>query len=433
MAVSLLFSQIAGAAGFQSQEQSAAVLGVANAGTAVTRDASIAFFNPAGLTQFEHPVVSISGIWVDPDFRYHVLEATDFVGNPIIGNMPEAGKGELAPSAFYIHPINSYWAVALALVVPFGLSTNYGKRSLARYFATKSKTEVINISPSIAYKINDKFSIGGGVDVQRFEAELNQAVDFASLSMFNQGDVYLRNKAHDWSVGWNLGLFFQVSPQARLGLAYRSGISHTLKGDSRVCNVPSNFIGELQAQAFGLRDSDISAKVQLPDMLTLSFLYDITPDWTTMADIQYVRWSRLKSITLNFFGNPTNLNPATNHLDPTTLVLDYKDTVRAALGQEYKANKHVKLRAGIAYDQTPARGAAQLIRLPDGDRYWLALGAGFNWHQWSLDLAYAHIFIEDRTVSQSVATSLGGTEIFSAKYKASNANLFGAQLSYQFA
>lgn len=434
LGLQFLLCQQVHSAGFQSQEQSAALFGVANAGTAVARDASIIFFNPAGMTQFEHPVLSVSGIWIDPIFAYEPIKATDFAGNPITGTSANPAQNALLPAAYYIQPINDHWFAGLAFEIPYGLSTYYDQDSLARYFATKSKIAAYTISPSIAYKINEKVSIGAALDIQYLTAELDQAFDFAAVSQFNQGDVFIQNKANDWSVGWNMGLYFQVTPAARLGLAYRSPISHIVKGSSRVSNVPSDFIGMTIAQALGLRDSDVSASLQLPETLTLSFLYDITPSWTTMADVQYTHWSNVDQLTLTFSGNPTGLSPNTHHLAPATVLLDYRDSVRVALGQEVKVNKHVLLRTGFAFDQTPARGSADLIRLPDGNRYWLTLGSGFRWKGgWALDLAYAHIFINDRTLTQSFDSGLGGgPTVFQARYADSQADLCGAQLSYQF-
>lgn len=428
----LFFNQFAMAAAFQIQEQSAAVLGTANAGTAVTRDPSSVFFNPAAMTQQIFPVISASGIWIEPNFSYTPLAATNFVGKPITGTVSNPGVGALVPGGYYIHPINDRWFAGIAVEVPFGLSTNYATDSIARYFATKSKITAYTFGPSAAYKINDKLSLGLGLNIQYLTAKLNQAYDFAAVSQFNSGDVFIENNANDWGVGWNVGLLFQPTKLSRLGIAYRSPISHKLTGTSQVSNVPQDFIATFIAQAFGLRESNLSASLQLPESLTFSFAYDITPIWTTLADIQYVHWSNLKSITLDFFGNPSHLNPATHHLPPTQLVLDYQDTVRVALGQEVKVNQHVVLRTGFAFDQTPSRGMAQIVRLPDGNRYWLTVGSGFRWARWAFDVAYAHIFIADRSVTQSFNTGLGGTTLFKANYSDSQADLGGVQLSYRF-
>lgn len=428
-----LFCSIAFSAGFQSQEQSTAVLGAANAGTAVTRDPSIVFFNPAGMTEFQHPAVSVSGIWVQPSFDFQTLIATDFVGNPITGTENNPGVGTLIPAAFYVQPINEKWFFGLSFEVPFGLSTFYDDTSYARYFATRSKIAAYTLSPSAAYKINEQFSIGVGLDIQYLTASLDQAYDFASVSQFNNGDVFIDNDAHSWGAGWNVGIYVKPTPSSRFGIAYRSHVNHSLNGSSDVSNVPDDVVSTSIAEIFGLRDSDVSSQVELPESLVFSFAYDVTPRWTTLVDVQYMHWSSVQSITLTFSGNPTGLNPATNHLPPATLLLDYQDSVRVALGEEVKVNKDIVMRFGFAFDQTPSRGQAQLVRLPDGNRYWLTLGSSFHvTKNWTIDIAYAHIFFEDRTVTQSFNTGLGGPTEFSAKYENSEADLGGLQLTYQF-
>ena len=38
-------------------------------------------------------------------------------------------------------------------------------------------------------------------------------------------------KGDDWSVGYNLGVLYELNPATRFGLAYRSDVRHKLEGD----------------------------------------------------------------------------------------------------------------------------------------------------------------------------------------------------------
>ena len=61
------------------------------------------------------------------------------------------------------------------------------------------------------------------------------------------------------------------------------------------------------------------------------------------------------------------------------------------------------LKAGIAYDETPVKGATtRSVRLPDNDRTWISLGAQMKIGQSGrLDLGYSHLFIDDADINNT--------------------------------
>ncbi len=62
------------------------------------------------------------------------------------------------------------------------------------------------------------------------------------------------------------------------------------------------------------------------------------------------------------------------------------------------------LRIGGAYDQSPVPDAERRTpRLPDTDRYWLAIGASYEPNpRFKLDFGYTHIFMDDGHINQRV-------------------------------
>ena len=64
----------------------------------------------------------------------------------------------------------------LGVTAPFGLSNEYERGWFGRYDSTKSDLRVLDISPVIATKMGDTFSIGGGPNFQRASAVLESAL-----------------------------------------------------------------------------------------------------------------------------------------------------------------------------------------------------------------------------------------------------------------
>lgn len=76
------------------------------------------------------------------------------------------------------------------------------------------------------------------------------------------------------------------------------------------------------------------------------------------------------------------------------------------MGGDYKVTDQWTMRAGVAYDQTPTHNATRDPRIPDGDRYFASLGAGYRFQsmpELSIDAAYSRQFVKEvplKTVNQ---------------------------------
>lgn len=62
-----------------------------------------------------------------------------------------------------------------------------------------------------------------------------------------------------------------------------------------------------------------------------------------------------------------------------TLDTDFRNTWRVALGANYLYSDALKLKFGIAYDQSPVKRRRRLVSLPDNNRVWLSVGGQYCW------------------------------------------------------
>ena len=92
-----------------------------------------------------------------------------------------------------------------------------------------------------------------------------------------------------------------------------------------------------------------------------------------------------------------------------TLAFNYRDGWMFSLGGEYKLYQRWTLRAGVAYEQSPVTNANRNVTLLDSDRYWLSLGASYQYNEkLKFDISYAHVIYASGTISipASAATAL---------------------------
>ena len=102
--------------------------------------------------------------------------------------------------------------------------------------------------------------------------------------------------------------------------------------------------------------------------------------------------------------------------------------MRYSLGLVYKFDPRWTFRGGFAYDPTPVPSAVRLTpRIPDADRYWLALGVGIQpTSRIRIDLSYAHIFSPQ--VSTRNPDPVTGARLIGNFQSA--ADLFAFQITY---
>jgi long-chain fatty acid transport protein len=392
------------AGGFLLFEQGVKGLGNAFAGgSAIAEDASTIFFNPAGITRLSGSQFEVAAHYINPQAEFDDEGSTVSPALPVVGGTPltggdggDGGVAAVVPNFYFAQQITDKFHAGIGINVPFGLETKYNKNWVGRYHAVKSDVLTIDINPTVAYRVNKWFSFGGGISAQYIDAELTNAVDFGTIGFIGGAptlpqtlDGFVKLEADDWGWRWNVGILIEPNENLRFGLSYRSNIDYTLEGDAKF-DTPAG--AEPIAAGAGLVNTDAKADIELPGHASLSAYWRLHPKFAIMADIFWTNWSTLDDL-------PVELDTGTDVI--TTL--DWEDTFRYAFGANYYVNENWTLRGGIAYDETPIPDAKRRTpRVPGEDRIWTTLGLGYRFSDHiSLDLAYAHLFVDDPKIRKT--------------------------------
>ncbi|MDX1915874.1 MAG: outer membrane protein transport protein [Methylophilus sp.] len=409
---------LANAAGFALIEQSASGVGNAFAGAAaVAEDASTIYFNPAGMTYIEGTQVVGAIHLINPNSEFNnqgSVKAT-FSG-AAGGSGGDIGDLALLPNFYYKRDISEDIKFGLGISSPFGLKTEYDSNWIGRFQAIKSDLKTININPSIAFKVNDKLSLGAGISAMWIKAELTSAANLAPLG---QPESTVKIKGDDWGFGINFGAIYQTSPDTRLGLTYRSPVQQHLEGNS---TSPSTF---LNGNPNATLNTNVTADITLPETFSISGFTHLNDTWDLLADITWTGWSQFSELRVKRDnGTNSTLTVTPEH---------WHDTMRYSLGANYKYSDTLKLRAGIAYDEEAIDDQYRTVRIPGNDRTWLAFGAGWQYSPATkLDLGYAHLFVKDasiRDIQNTVANGFKGNII--GQYD-SSVDILSVQVTHNF-
>lgn len=423
------------AAGFALKEQSATAMGNAFAGaTAGTDDLSYMFFNPASLGWVARPQAQVETTLALPQVELKHAQGTTTPGTAITGSTHDGdvARDVVIPAFYAAAPLGHGMSAGIGVNVPFGLETEYRNDWVGRYHAVQSKLETVNINPALAWRPYDWLSLGGGFQAQYVYGRLTNAVDFGTIgagagipgAQPGGDDGFAKLSGNDWSYGANAGVMVEPRAGTRLGLAWRSQIDHRIKGDVNFRDDSAGIAQILQAQAGLFADSGASVNLKTPQNVSFGVRQEVTPDVAVMAEAQWTDWSVFDQLTIQF-DNPAQPDSVTEE--------EWHDTWFLAVGSTWKISPTWTLRGGLAYDQSPVRSRYRTPRIPDSDRYWLSLGAGYQPASWfGLDLGLTYIFLDDSEVRLS-ANSTGNQARGSldADYESSIV-LLGLNLRLQF-
>ncbi|WP_027590878.1 outer membrane protein transport protein [Pseudomonas sp. RL] len=425
LAIGALSSQ-ALANGLAINEHSASGMGTAFAGrSSNVLDASIVAGNPAGMSKLERREVSGGLAFI------HAL--TDIEATSAKYKATDTADGDMVPFStipfgYYVTPVNDKLHFGLGLYVPFAVISDYEKNFQGRYKGLYSEVEVVNLQPTISYKVNDQVSVGGGLVISRIYGKLTNNLTF------NPGlsDADVEIEGDDIAYGYNLGVLVDINEQLSWGLTYKSQVKYSLEGDTKVSDISA-----LTGMSALNGTYDATVDITMPESIDTSVTYRVDDQWTLYGGATWTRWSRLDALVVKSTGVPAPFDAKFGKL---TEELKWEDTLAFAVGASYQLNPQWVLRAGLAVDESPTNDAHRTTRIPVSDRTIVSFGAGWNINQdMTLDLAYSYLIEDEGEVNQaatSIPTPPLGAPLtiqpaYSAKYE-NSAHGLAAQLTYRF-
>ena len=415
-------------------------------GSLFKNDPSAAYNNPAAMAFIDSTIaqqtvdyarvkIKYSGQAFDhngnPVTNTPVLDDQGSMGDPTLNNnnVGQGGFTAWLPTGFLVIPIGDRFAFGLSQVVPQGMRTTWNEDSKLRDFAVDTKIETVGLTGSLSFKVNDQFSVGGGAIVQRSQGFVSQNVDLLAAADVSPGlggtgfptgvgHSLMRVKVDNISVGWFGGVVWKPTAQDTLGLNYHAKIKNKMTGKYNVYtdaigrNAMTNPIGPngetLVEMAYpGLKlfpdGAHASTQLDIPATAAIDWVHQFNDRWTLGVSAQWTEWSSFKDLTLKSQGSTIVAIP-----------YNYKNAWMTSIGGDYKATDELTLRAGVAYDQTPTRNSTRDPRIPDGDRYFLAFGAGYDIKAvpgLSVDAAYSHQFVQKVNLKTKNVDRLGAAQL----------------------
>ncbi len=163
-----LISMQAMAGGFINSSQSTVFNGMAFAGAAAPGSTSAAtmFMNPATMTGFRRLTVDTNYTFGVPTTRITTTSNNPGYNALFSGRSGDVGLDYFVPASYIIYPYSDQLYFGVSLNTTYGNSTKASDVYQGSLFASTSKLRIITATPSVAYKFNEMWSIGFGVQIQ---------------------------------------------------------------------------------------------------------------------------------------------------------------------------------------------------------------------------------------------------------------------------
>jgi long-chain fatty acid transport protein len=384
------------------------------------RDASVGWYNPAALVLLQKNEVVGGGVGVSPVihlsgqstlYQYDPSDPDNeqlFSYTESFRNL-SGGREAIVPNLHLALPFNDKIVFGASIVAPFGLSSSWPDTSAVRYAGTYSNLRVIDFSPEAGVLLDDHFSIGLGLDFQTAAVDFDNMIGApAALKMLHpdipvsEWDTAIKNHGNSFGMGFHAGFLTKWNDDnTRFGFNYHYGVNHTFKGTSRSYGIfadPEFENIDASAESTALR----ADPVKFPDIMTFSLFHQLTHKVEIMGSIVYSMWSSFNTIKLHNIP-VASVPDAEVILQDATAIQNYRDVFRLAFGVNYKLTDTFELRGGTGWDQTPTNPTDRDVRLPDVDKYALAIGGHWQPNDaWGFDIAYSYLWpLQSATVHKT--------------------------------
>ena len=409
------------------QGQSAAAAAMGNAFVAQADDPSALHYNPAGMTQlhgfqtlFGTTLIGGTTQFTSPTGAQVTGDRNGSVAWPppghvyLVANLKDLGLSALGN-----------FTAGIGMNNPFGSLTRYPNDGPFRTAITFTTLPLLDIKPTIAYKLNDQLSFGLGADIYTFsglfgEGHLEQKSIWPGGLGIPAGSLMEINGS-DTTAGFNVSVLYTPfrnsdgKPLVNIGLVYRSQATFHLTG---------NFL------ANGASVAGATATFVLPQVFSGGIgIWPVRTserEWKLEFDVDYTGWKSNRNLDVHLTNGALLPFPQ-----------NWQSTYTVMIGTEYRwlrlasmPDWDIALRAGYMNQQAQIPDRTFNPGVPSANTHIPSVGIGLACHEngsflglvrcgklgigplkpklFAIDLAYQAGLYEVRTIAGNQNPTVNG-------------------------
>jgi len=351
---------------------------------AAADSAATAGNNPAGASRFSEPATKV---------ELTVLQSeSEWEGS--LGEGPSTTSSDsttFLPSGSIIRPINDEFTFAFT-VLGFGYSDDFGDWP-GQYFIESYDSLSISAYPSIAYRVNDQWSVAASLALTYASFTQERAVSNILDPGFEDGSSELDTDGLD--VGFGLSTLYEFSDRTRLGLVYNSEIDPTQEGKAKFRGLGPNTENAL-AQS-GFLGADVEVKSTTPQSIVAGLYHEFPNDHALVFDAAWLDVSNFELSEYYFDGNQLAANEA-----------QWQDVWAMSGSYSWPVSDRWMLSAGAMYVSSMVEDEDRTFMLRMDEIWGLGFAAEWQWtDKRRIDLNLSYLTIGDAPTKSPELPGLG--------------------------
>ncbi len=366
-------------------------MGSASAGAnAIADDASTAIHTPAGMTRLEDHQL-LAGLAPGVGVVKFKADAATPSGGDNGGN-----QGGFLPisSNNDVHRISDRWRFGLGLQSFSGASLDPSDDWAGRNEITKLSLFTLTLLPTLAVRVTDWLSLGGGAAVTYGKLDYNLRVD-PLPPLLGEPTIKLKN-LDDWAATPIASVLLELTPGLRLGVLYQGETEFHLEGKIKIPPGPT---------------PDINLDLPLAQAVRTSVYWDATDRLALLMSGGWEDWSVAKDL-------PVSVGAVS-----AAVPLGFRDTWYLAGGLRFRLSDDWTLQTGLRYDSSALKDSQRTTAFPIDRTYTLGVGGLYDWSE-NLRLGFSFNWVDLGKAPVNDAFVKG-------KYRDNDLYMFGVSLQWK--
>ncbi|PHS06267.1 MAG: transporter [Kordia sp.] len=385
------------AGGYRVSIQGQKQLAMGHTGVAVISSAESVFFNPASISFLDGKMnfsLGVSGIIGETRYENKTYGIAENTNNPL--GTPF--------NVFATYKANNWLSFGLGIYTPYGSSVEWEKDWAGSHLVNNIELKAIFVQPTIALKISDQLSIGGGAIYANGSVNFNKNLSRSLVDIDgNRTNVTIKEKGISaW--GYTIGIMIKPIEKLNIGFNYRSKVDMVVEGgETDFENVPSSLPNDLS-------DGTFNATLPMPAEITAGISYEFCEKFLFAFDYNFAKWSEYEALTVEF----------SNDIGTSTNPRNYKDSETFRFGLQYKACDKITLRTGVYFDESPVQDGYFAPETPRNDSVGYTGGLSYKVNdKLSIDASFLYLHFEEIDNSYDHYQENGQNVPFEGTYKSS--------------
>ena len=372
-------------------------LGMAGAQIGWVDDYTAIYWNPAGMVNLKDAQIAAFATDIIPMGTYKFQYPED---NSMFNIDTETIINHyISPNLMaYVPIMNGDLTIGIGAYVPAGLGAEWNGEDLTDLnmpntgpYDWMGKIAAFNISPAIAYKINDMFSVGAALNVYYGMFEMQRPMDMYDMieqqaGTDNMMDTQYKEDGDGFGFGASLGLMVKPHEMFSLGVSFKTETNVAFSGDASLNGVAT------QNQEL---KTEYERDLAWPMWIGGGIAFYPMENLTIAADINWSQWSKTQEkIETDYKDFPSAIKDSAR-----VMHLEWEDCTQFRIGAQYELPEDMwAFRAGYYHDPAPSPDKTLNIVFPSITYNAITFGFSKSFGQFGIDFGGEYMIGTERDI-----------------------------------